>query len=314
MKRLRLDPDVRLNLPGAAVMVGNFDGVHRGHQALVAAARQEARDASVVGLTFDPHPSRVLSPAQAPSALMTLDQKAEVLESLGVDVLAVLPFTAERAAQTPEDFARDVLRRALDARTVVVGSGFRFGRGRSGDVPRLAELGHELGFRVVTVPPVQQGGRPISSTRVREDLGRGAVESAAELLGRPYFVDGTVVKGAGRGRQLGLPTANLQVVNEMLPAHGVYAGWCHRLPKTVAPWRAVINLGRRPTFGGEAVTLEAHLLDTEVDLYGQLVRLAFAARLRDERRFEGADALREQVRLDVEAAGAVLDEPRGRTL
>ncbi len=306
MERVRLDTLSPRGWPAVAVTVGNFDGVHRGHQALVREAVAGARAASgtAVALTFDPHPSGVLSPERALASLMTLDQKAEALAELGVDRLAVLPFTREVSEVTPEGFAREVLAVALGARLVVVGSNFRFGRAREGDVGQLEALGGTLGFAVRAVEPVWHAGGPISSSRVREALARGAVASARELLGRSFFVDGLVTRGDGRGRGLGIPTVNLQVANETLPRAGVYA--CRvRLPDGTDR-AAVANLGQRPTFGGEATTLEAYLLDFEGDLYGARLRVAFVERLRDERRFPGADALVAQIHADVAEARRVL--------
>jgi riboflavin kinase/FMN adenylyltransferase len=287
--------------------VGNFDGVHRGHRALVDAVVRAAREVggTAVALTFDPHPSRVLSPDRAPASLMTLEQKAEVLASLGIDQVVALPFTAATAAESPEDFARTVLRGALGAEAVVVGTNFRFGRGRAGDLSVLRQLGDALGFRVDGVPPVVHEGAPISSTRIREALSRGAVAAATDLLGRPYFVDGVVGWGDGRGRTLGIPTANLEPINEIVPARGVYAGQV-RLPGGEVRGAAV-NIGRRPTFGGTRTLLEAHLLDFEGDLYGQTLRLAFRERLREERTFPGPEALVAQIRDDVSRARALLE-------
>jgi riboflavin kinase / FMN adenylyltransferase len=306
MDVLRLESLESRRWPQAAVTVGNFDGVHRGHQALVSAVVRAARAAggTALALTFDPHPSRVLSPDRAPAALMTLEQKAEVLGSLGLDQVVALAFTAETAAAPPEEFAREVLHDVLGARTVVVGSNFRFGRGRAGDLALLQELGGSLGFRVEGVAPVLHEGAPISSTRIREALARGAVGAAAELLGRAYFVDGVVGRGDGRGRTLGIPTANLEPVNEILPGRGVYVGQA-----TVGGgcWGAVVNVGKRPTFGGTRTTLEAHLLGFDGDLYGRPLRLGFRERLREERTFPGPEALVAQIREDVERARALLE-------
>jgi riboflavin kinase/FMN adenylyltransferase len=304
VERLRR-PDP-LGWPAVCVAVGNFDGVHRGHRALVlatvAAAREERGTAAV--LTFDPHPARVVAPAQAPAALMTLAQKARALEALGVDRLAVLPFTAETAAWPADRFAETVLAGTLGASAVVVGENFRFGRGRSGDPARLAEIGRARGFRVRVVPPVMDGGEPVSSSRIRAAVTDGRVEDAARLIGRPFELEGLVVRGDGRGRTIGFPTANLDVRNEVRPAVGVYA--CRASVDGAPPLPAVVNVGRRPTFGGGAVTVEAHLLDADIDLYGRELRLAFAGRLRDERRFDGPSALALQLRADVLAARARL--------
>ncbi len=298
--------------PGAAaVTVGNFDGVHRGHQALVEAVVEEARAhaGEAVALTFDPHPSRVLAPERAPASLMTVEQRAEILGALGMSRLAVLPFTRELSHEPAEEFVRKVLVQALGSRMVVVGFNFRFGRDRAGDVAALQDLGRRLGFGVRALPPVLSDGAPVSSTRVREAVLRGSVEAARELLGRSYFVDGAVVRGLGRGRSLGIPTANLDPVNEILPGGGVYAARCR--VEGGGEVSAVVNVGRRPTFGGGAMLLEAHLLDFQGDLYGSRLRVGFERRLRDEARFPDAEALRRQILRDIEAARRVLEQPRG---
>jgi riboflavin kinase/FMN adenylyltransferase len=293
------------------VALGNLDGVHLGHQALVGVVRAQARAraGTAVVLTFDPHPARVLHPERSPRALMTLAQKAEVLAGLGVDRLAVLDFTRERAGQTAEEFARTVLAAALGAQVVAVGANFRFGRGRAGDAGTLERLGAALGFEVVVVPPVTLDGEAVSSTRVREAVEAGEVEEAVRLLGRRYFVDGAVVQGEGRGRTIGFPTANVDVVNETLPARGVYACWCRDLDEGGAAVPAAVNVGNRPTFDGHGTTVEAHALAPVGDLYGRRLRVEFAQRLREERRFPGVEALRAQIAADVEQARRVLRTP-----
>jgi riboflavin kinase/FMN adenylyltransferase len=310
MERLRLDTLAPTRWPEPAVTVGNFDGVHRGHQSLVAEAVRQAREhgGTAVALTFDPHPSRVLSPDRAPSTLMTLDQREQALGALGIDRVAVLPFTFELSRETAADFASKVLRDALGARAVVVGEGFRFGRGREGDLAALRRLGRSLGFTVVGTRPVIHEGAPISSTRIREALARGAVAPARQMLGRSFFVDGTVVRGFGRGRTIGLPTANLAVVNETLPARGVYAVWC-REDAAGGPARrpAVVNIGHRPTFGSGGLSVEAHVLGFEGDLYGRALRIEFEERIREERAFEGPEALLRQVQEDIARARRLLD-------
>ena len=311
MQQVRIGRPFPLGWPSPAVTIGNFDGVHRGHQALVSAAVARARESGglAVVLTFDPHPARILSPDRAPAALTTLAQKAEVLADLGVDRLAVLPFDASVARLSPGEFARAVLHETLGARDVVVGESFRFGRRREGDVRGLVDLGRELGFSVHAVPSVLEEGSPVSSSRVRDALARGDVGAAQTLLGRPYFVDASVVRGDGRGRTIGVPTANLEPEDQFLPAQGVYAARC-RIPG--GGWRtAVANLGRRPTFGGGQVTLEVHVVDFEGDLYGARVRLEFHARLRGEERFDGPEALVARIGRDIAAARALLSKPRG---
>jgi riboflavin kinase/FMN adenylyltransferase len=314
MARVRLETLAPVGWPAPVVTVGNFDGVHRGHQALIAAAVEWARSegGTVVVLTFDPHPVRVLSPLQAPAALTTLDQKEELLSELGVDRVAVLPFTGATAALSPEAFARQVLFGALGARLVVVGESFRFGHRRAGDAATLRLLGGALGFSVRALPPVLLAGSPVSSSRVREAVLRGDVAKATALLGRAYFVDGTVVRGDGRGRSLGIPTANLSLENEILPGLGVYAARC-RVP--AGAWLpAVVNVGERPTFGGGEARVEAHVIDFAADLYGARLRLALHARLRGERRFAGPDALAAQIRTDIARARALFLGPRGNTV
>jgi len=311
MDRVGIGEPSAVGWPSPAVTVGNFDGVHRGHQALVAVAVARARETGglSVALTFDPHPARLLQPDRAPAALTTLAQKEELLAGLGIDRVAVLPFDAVVAALSPEAFARGVLREALGARDVVVGESFRFGHRREGDARGLVELGAGLGFSVHALPVVLEQGSPVSSSRVRDELGRGSVGAARALLGREHFVDGCVVHGDGRGRAIGIPTANLEPDNEVLPAPGVYAGRC-RLPGGEVR-TAVVNLGHRPTFGGGQLALEAHLVGFEGDLYGARVRLSFHERLRDEQRFPGKDALVGQVREDVARACALLSGPAG---
>lgn len=319
-----------LGWPRPAVTVGNFDGVHLGHQALARAVVQEARrdGGTPVVLTFDPHPSRILSPDRAPAALMTLDQKVEALAVLGVDRVAVLPFTFELAQKTAEQFARDVIAGALGARRVIVGENFRFGRHRSGDVAFLGEQGRILGFEVRGEAAILHEGAAVSSTRIREALARGEVENARVMLGRPHFVEGRVVRGDERGRRLGIPTANVAPINEMLPASGVYACTCGPEPEgrdrlrlvgfaqeakagssgapLEKPVAAVVNVGRRPTFGGLTRIVEAHLLDFSGDLYGRGLRLAFWSRLREERTFASAEELVAQIHRDIAASRAIL--------
>ncbi|HEY6546894.1 MAG TPA: riboflavin biosynthesis protein RibF, partial [Vicinamibacteria bacterium] len=257
----------------------------------------------------DPHPAQVLAPDRAPRRIMTPAQRQEHLAALGVDALAVLPFTRELAAESPEAFVRQALVGRLGALSVVVGEDFRFGAARAGDVPLLRQLGSRLGFDVVAVPAVVEAGSAVSSTRIREALAEGDVETAAALLGRPHFVDGLVVAGQARGRTLGFPTANLASDNEIFPRTGVYAA---RVLVDFEPGKpgegvsAAVNLGRRPTFGGGEPTVEAHLLDFDGELYGRSLRVSFMARLRDERRFDGPEALKAQIQEDIRAARRVL--------
>lgn len=305
MERLRLQPPQRPGWSAAAVALGNFDGVHLGHRELVRRLVDRARPAGLaaVALTFDPHPLAVLAPDRAPVPLTTLEDRAALLQDVGLDGVAVLPFTQELARHSAEEFVREHLVGWLAARWVAVGEGFRFGRGRSGDAELLAREGARLGFELLVVPPVLEADEPVSSTRVREALSRGAVDEAARLLGRPHRVAGTVVEGDRRGRQLGFPTANLLPPAVALPADGVYAG---RVQLEGGSSPAVVNIGSRPTFDHGQLRLEAHLLDWAGDLYGRRLTVEFVARLRGEQRFPGPEALRAQIEQDVALARRLL--------
>ncbi len=297
--------------PGTAVTIGAYDGVHLGHRALLRdlSARAAASGLSTVVVTFDRHPASVVRPGTAPKQLTTLEQKLELLADCGIDRTLVVPFDATRAAESAEDFVREVLVDELAARLVVVGEDFHFGQGRRGNVALLRTLGAEHGFEVVGVGLTGDGSEPVSSTRIRGLLADGDVEEAARLLGRPHEVRGPVVRGDGRGgRDLGFPTANLALPDDVaLPADAVYAGHFRRADGSVH--QAAISVGRRPTFyepGTAPVLVEAYLLHFDGDLYGEEVRVSFAHRLRAERRFESVDALVAQMRADVEATERML--------
>jgi riboflavin kinase/FMN adenylyltransferase len=301
----------------AAFAVGNFDGVHLGHQALLRAARERADDrggGEVAVLTFDPHPARLFAPALAPPLIVSLARRLELLGEAGADRVVVEPFTPEFAAIEAAPFVRDVLARDLGARDVVVGYDFSFGRGRKGDTRLLAQEGAALGMGVTIVPPVTVNGLTCSSTKVREFVLEGRVEGAAMLLGRPFEIAGQVVRGAGRGRGLGIPTANVMPDGELLPRTGIYAaravvledddrGGGGRRANGGAPpdvHVCALSIGTNPTFTtAGAVTVEAHLLDFDADLYGRRLRLQIYHRLRDERRFESSDALMAQIADDL---------------
>lgn len=292
------------------VAIGNFDGVHIGHQQLLALARDRARarGGEAVVLTFDPHPARVLAPHLAPPLLSTLPRKLELLAEHGIDACVVEPFTRELASLPAGDFVDQVLCDALDAREVVVGYDFTYGRGRGGTIETLRASGAERGFAVHVVPAVTVDGLVASSTKIREFVLEGKVDGARMLLGRELTVDGRVIRGAGRGRSIGVPTANVAVEGEILPKPGVYAAHLTVLDEPGAtPRPAVANLGVNPTFvAAGALSLEAHVLDWEGDLYDRRVRIGFTKRLRDEERFPSVDALVAQIRRDIEAARASL--------
>lgn len=288
---------------GRAVTVGVYDGLHAGHRAVLALLRRRAAELGgleTAVVTFDPHPLQVVAPEHAPRLLTGIAHRLELLDAAGVDLTAVVPFGEEMRLLTPAAFAGTVLAGALHARLVVVGEDFRFGHHRLGNVASLAELGDAHGF-IAEILPLVGGEAPISSTRVRAMVAAGDVEAAAAALGRPHEVRGTVVRGDGRGRVLGFPTANVVPAPDLaVPRGGVYAV---RAGTPGAPLRpGVANVGTRPTFGGEGEVLEVHLLDGADALYGATLRVTFVSRLRDERRFGSPGDLRVQIAADVAAA------------
>lgn len=289
---------------GGAVTVGNFDGVHRGHQALLAALREEAEAVSgpAVALTFDLHPLTLLRPGKSPPALTTLEDRCELLHAHGAAQVVVLRTTTEFLHLRAREFCDDVLRSRLGVRALVPGFNFGFGRNREGNVETLRAFCEEAGLRFRLVPPLELEGKPVSSARIRGDLERGDVRCAAVLLGRPYRVRGTVVTGAKRGRTLGFPTANLDGVTTLIPGNGVYAVRAWHEGKT---WPAAANVGPNPTFGEQARKLEVHLIGFDDDLYGKSLAIDFVQRIRDTRPFSGPAELVEQLRRDIELAARV---------
>ena len=298
------------------VTVGNFDGVHLGHQHVVARAREVAHelgDLPVVAVTFDPHPIAVLRPEHAPPTLTTLDVRAELLAAAGVDDLLVVPFSREIAAWPPERFVTDILVGALHARAVVVGANFRFGARAAGDLATLTELGRLHDFDAEGIA-LDGGPQVWSSTYVRTCLAVGDVDGAAQALGHPFTVRGEVVKGDQRGRELGYPTANVPTVGIAAPADGVYAGWLRRLDRPGEPaLPAAISVGTNPTFPGDrARRVESYVLDRDdLELYGVVVEVSFVARIRGMQRFDSVDELVATMRQDVEKARERLDRPAG---
>ncbi|MBW3536399.1 MAG: bifunctional riboflavin kinase/FAD synthetase [Actinobacteria bacterium] len=295
---------------GRVITIGVYDGVHLGHRALIAQAHElgDRLGLETAILTFDRHPAQLVSPDRAPCILTDLDQKVELLRSTGVDHVEVLTFDEARRQESAEDFVRTVLVDRMSARAVVVGRDFHFGHGRRGNVDLLTAMGQDLGFEVhglELVPDVR--GETVSSTRVRSLLAEGDVAGAALLLGRQHEVRGHVIRGDSRARDLGAPTANIEVTPGIcLPGEAIYAGWYERPAGDSHP--AAISLGRRPTFYGSdgALVLEAHLLDFDGDLYGQPARLRFAARLRGQETYPDVDELRRQMAADLDAARSAL--------
>ncbi|GAA1404583.1 bifunctional riboflavin kinase/FAD synthetase [Kitasatospora putterlickiae] len=291
----------------SVVTIGSFDGVHRGHQLIINRVVERARERGVrsVVVTFDPHPSEVVRPGSHPPLLAPQPRRAELIEELGVDAVLVLPFTTEFSKESPEEFFRQVLVDALHACLVVEGPNFRFGHRAAGDVGLLAELGRAADCGVEVVDLQVSGsagdGEPFSSTLTRRLVGTGDVAGAAEVLGRPHRVEGVVVRGAQRGRELGYPTANVETVpHSAIPADGVYAGWLtadgERMP-------AAISVGTNPTFDGTARTVEAYAIDrVGLDLYGLHVAVEFLVYLRGMEKFDSIDALLDRMADDVKRA------------
>ncbi|MBL8680717.1 MAG: bifunctional riboflavin kinase/FAD synthetase [Myxococcales bacterium] len=290
-----------------AVAIGNFDGVHIGHRALIERARAEASalGAESVVLTFEPHPTRILAPERTPPRITGADRRLELFADSGVDGVLVQGFDRAFASMTPEQFSREVLL-GLRARVVIVGENFHFGRDRSGDGASLRALGQELGFRTEVLGAVlDPSGEMISSSRIRKALADGALDQVRAMLGRPFDFDGRVVMGDQRGRTLGFATANIRTDVEALPRDGVYAVTASIVGERDREFSGVMNIGVRPTFAAGR-SIEVHLLDQDIDLYGRLLRVTCVQRIRDERRFSGIDELRAQIAADVSVARSLL--------
>ena len=287
--------------------LGNFDGLHRGHTKIIERIRRGAaeRGGTSLVLTFDPHPPRIVRPDKAPQLLMTLDQKLEGLAKAGVQGVAVVRFTHDLSRWDADTFVKTVLVDWLQVAEVWVGADFLFGRDRTGNFSVLRSLGAHYGFRTEKIDPVRYKDFVVSSTRIRRLVAEGRVDEAGALLGHHFYIDGEVIRGAGRGRQLGIPTANLSTKNELVPPHGVYAT---TLSVEGIVYPSVTNVGLRPTFGDVVTTvIEAYALGLDRDLYGRKVRLGFVQRLRDERRFPDVDALKAQIEADVRRAKRLFD-------
>jgi riboflavin kinase/FMN adenylyltransferase len=284
----------------SSVTIGFFDGVHRGHQTVIRRAVEVARsrDLHPVAVTFDRHPLETLSPGKTPKLLTTLRRKASLIETLGVQTLFVLEFTEEVSRWPPEAFIERILVEGLSAQHVVVGSNFTFGHRAAGNIRVLADAGPRLGFIAEAVGTFKVDGRRVSSTSIREALTEGDLDWPERALGRRYAVEGTVVPGAGRGKGLGFPTANLRTPDGiLLPGRGVYAA---RATVDGRTWAAAVNVGINPTFGAEPLHLEAHLLEFDADVIGRVMEVEFWERLRDEVRFDSPADLAEQIAQDVE--------------
>ncbi|MFO7717066.1 MAG: bifunctional riboflavin kinase/FAD synthetase [Desulfohalobium sp.] len=293
---------------GSCATIGNFDGVHIGHQALLCRVIECGRNHHLpsVAVTFDPHPLRVLLGKTPPFITLT-DQKIEVMEKLGLEFMLCLPFTREMAALEPEQFVQTILVKGLNLKHLVIGYDYAFGKKRRGDFSLLQNLGTKYGFTAEQIGPVQKNGDIVSSTRIRELVENGQVREAYPLLGRWYRVVGNVVQGRNRGgRLLGFPTANLKLLDELAPQPGVYAVWAEFQGQA---YTAVANIGYNPTFGNEALSVEVHIMDFDQDIYDRELRVHFVERLRSERKFESLDALMEQIFKDIETGREILARP-----
>ena len=290
--------------PKPVLALGNFDGVHLGHQAIF---RQVVTHAQALGgtsmvFTFEPHPARVINPEKAPPLLTTFEQKMRLIETLGICVGLRVRFTDTFAQQQPEAFIRDVLVDQIGIQHLVVGYDCRFGHRRAGTAELLQETAAIYGYEVTVVPPITELGMTVSSSNIRQLVTQGQVEEANRLLGRYYAVEGTVVKGFQRGRTIGFPTANVDSINDIIPQTGVYAV---RVEWREKCYDGVANIGYNPTFANQTLSVEAHLFDFEADLYGEFIRVEFLRKIRDERKFASVDELTAQIARDAATARAI---------
>lgn len=286
---------------GSVIALGNFDGLHRGHARIFAEARRVSRriGAPILVFTFDPHPARVLRGERSIQLLQSTEQKLRTFDVWGFENVLLFPFTRDFSRTSPAEFMEKILQERLQSAAVVVGTLFRFGHDRTGDTETLRKFGERYRVPIVGVPPLLHKGEVVSSTWIRNCIVRGDLDGAADLLGRPYSLDGRVIRGAGRGAELVFPTANLEVRDGALPPSGVYVTLCRT---DSGLWPAMTNVGRRPTFGGDQMLIESHLLGFDADLYGRSIDVFFLRRIRDEIAFPSVDALREQLRVDQSTA------------
>jgi riboflavin kinase/FMN adenylyltransferase len=293
------------SLPAPIMTIGNFDGVHLGHQAIFHTLRQRARElgGTSVVLTFDPHPLKILAPQHCPLLITPTAKKLSLMQACELDVVICLPFTQELANLTPVAFVEEALVGRIGIREIYVGYDFAFGKGRQGTIALLRELGHRHGFHVHIIEPIAAEGRVVSSSIIRQWVQQGSVDEAALLLGRLYSIAGTVIEGYQKGRELGFPTANVRSTYELIPGRGVYA--------VVVDWRGqryegVANIGVNPTFGRTQLSVEVHLFNFSQQLYGETVEVSFVKKIRDERAFPSVADLVKQIGQDVDTAHALL--------
>lgn len=297
--------NIQKKFDNSVLTLGNFDGLHLGHQELIRMIIERARELGALSMvvTFRPHPLKVLAPEKCPPLISIYEEKISLFEKLGIDVLVKIPFTLEFSTMSPEDFVRDILCNTLGAREIFVGRNYRFGRGREGDIQKLRSLGEKYGFTVREIEQIAVDGEVISSTKIRTLLKQGDVEHAAKLLGRTYAITGIVVRGDGRGKGLGFPTANIAPKHTIIPPDGVYAV---RLVVRERAYDGIANIGMRPTFNKKALAIEVHVFDFNEDIYGEDISLCFIRKIREEKKFKGPEALVSQIRADIEVAKEIL--------
>jgi riboflavin kinase/FMN adenylyltransferase len=299
--------DQQLSTTGSVVTMGNFDGIHLGHQALVRHTVEESKRSGYpsIVLTFEPHPLKVLAPDRAPRLLLSYQDKLDLFRNLGVDIVIAQRFDREFASITATDFVQRFLVGRLKTKKLWVGRDLRFGQGRKGGTEDLIRVASQVGFQVGVLDPISTAGVRISSSRIRELVEAGCVDEVQPMLGRYHFVSGTVVTGQGRGRKLGFPTANISSQTEVIPRNGIYATLIEVKAKQ---WRSVSSVGVNPTFGGGVRTVESFIFDFESDIYGEAARLSFVKRIRDEKKFAAVEELITQIRGDADQAKAIFQE------
>jgi riboflavin kinase/FMN adenylyltransferase len=311
MEIIRREKDLKRPFRNPVLTIGNFDGVHLGHQFIFRRVLEKAREikGESIVYTFDPHPVEILAPERKPLLITPLEEKFRLIEEQGIDVTICAPFTEKYASQPPEDFVKNVLYDQIKIRHVFVGHDFTFGRNRRGNIALLIDQGRKWGFNAEMVEAVRLEGAVISSTRIREFVTRGEIGEAAKLLGRPYALNGKVIHGHGRGsRKLGFPTANLKPTGQLFPKPGIYAVWAIHEGRKYA---GVANLGWNPTFQDQKFSIEIHILDFSRDIYGENLRVEFVHRLRDEVTFRGAEELIDQIKKDISQAERILRIGKG---
>lgn len=300
------------SLSASCVTIGNFDGVHKGHQKLISRVIQRGAKLSMLSVvvTFEPHPLRVITGKKTPPFITLIEQKLELISAMGVEACLVLPFDKAMAAMPPEEFVKQYLVDGLAMKDLVIGYDYAFGKGRRGDHTLLRALGEEYGYSLERLDPLIIDGAVVSSTRIRDMVQAGNVWDVPNLLGRFYQIRGRVIEGFGRGASLlGFPTANLELQDELFPKPGVYAVWVQCPELSELPLMAVANIGFNPTFGNERLSVEAHILDFKKDIYGQELKIHFVQRIRDERKFSGPQDLVARIREDVSLGREILSAP-----